>query len=227
MAFTGVIRIKFLPLLLVTFFLSCSSEEQNTEEVAGAEPPPMMYEYRSEISEISEKDVLHYCCDREIKNLVKLLSVKVSYINMNGESEMGELVVNEEIAAEVVDIFREIYQCRFPINKMIPIDFYNCNDDKSMEDNNTSCFNYRLVSGSRKLSDHSFGKAIDINPLFNPFVKRKKVSPENGKMYTDRNLQQEGMIQKNDCVVNAFKSRGWYWGGNWKHSKDYQHFYKY
>lgn len=213
--------------LLFLFVISCNTNDKQEEVLIVLEEELIIPEFSFEINEISEHDLFHCCCDREIKNLVKLLSVKVSYINMNGESEMGELVVNEEIAAEVVDIFREIYQCRFPINKMIPIDFYNCNDDKSMEDNNTSCFNYRLVSGSRKLSDHSFGKAIDINPLFNPFVKRKKVSPENGKMYTDRNLQQEGMIQKNDCVVNAFKSRGWYWGGNWKHSKDYQHFYKY
>ena len=213
--------------LLFLFVISCNTNDTQEEVLIIPEEELIIPEFSFEINEISEHDLFHCCCDREIKNLVKLLSVKVSYINMNGESEMGELVVNEEIAAEVVDIFREIYQCRFPINKMIPIDFYNCNDDKSMEDNNTSCFNYRLVSGSRKLSDHSFGKAIDINPLFNPFVKRKKVSPENGKMYTDRNLQQEGMIQKNDCVVNAFKSRGWYWGGNWKHSKDYQHFYKY
>ncbi|MBT6808423.1 MAG: M15 family metallopeptidase [Flavobacteriales bacterium] len=207
--------------------MSCNTNDTQEEVLIIPEEELIIPEFSFEINEISEHDLFHCCCDKEIKNLVKLLSVKVSYINMNGESEMGELVVNEEIAAEVVDIFREIYQCRFPINKMIPIDFYNCNDDKSMEDNNTSCFNYRLVSGSRKLSDHSFGKAIDINPLFNPFVKRKKVSPENGKMYIDRNLEEEGMIQKNDCVVNAFKSRGWYWGGNWKHSKDYQHFYKY
>jgi hypothetical protein len=207
--------------------MSCNTNDTQEEVLIIPEEELIIPEFSFEINEISEHDLFHCCCDKEIKNLVKLLSVKVSYINMNGESEIGELVVNEEISAEVVDIFREIYQCRFPINKMIPIDFYNCNDDKSMEDNNTSCFNYRLVSGSRKLSDHSFGKAIDINPLFNPFVKRKKVSPENGKMYIDRNLEEEGMIQKNDCVVNAFKSRGWYWGGNWKHSKDYQHFYKY
>ena len=212
---------------LFLFVISCNTNDTQEEVLIIPEEELIIPEFSFEINEISEHDLFHCCCDKEINNLVKLLSVKVSYINMNGESEMGELVVNEEIAAEVVDIFREIYQCRFPINKMIPIDFYNCNDDKSMEDNNTSCFNYRLVSGSRKLSDHSFGKAIDINPLFNPFVKRKKVSPENGKMYIDRNLQEEGMIQKNDCVVNAFKSRGWYWGGDWKHSKDYQHFYKY
>ena len=218
---------KNLQIIFFLFLIACNTNDTQEEVLIIPEEELIIPEFSFEINEISEHDLFHCCCDKEIKNLVKLLSVKVSYINMNGESEIGELVVNEEISAEVVDIFREIYQCRFPINKMIPIDFYNCNDDKSMEDNNTSCFNYRLVSGSRKLSDHSFGKAIDINPLFNPFVKRKKVSPENGKMYIDRNLEEEGMIQKNDCVVNAFKSRGWYWGGNWKHSKDYQHFYKY
>ena len=109
---------------------------------------------------------------------------------------------------------------------MITIDYYNCNDDKSMEDNNTSAFNYRTVSGSRKLSDHSFGRAIDINPLFNPYIRRSKVQPENGRKYTDRGSHVEGMIQENDCVVQEFKSRGWQWGGDWKYSKDYQHFYK-
>lgn len=207
--------------------MSCNTNDTQEEVLIIPEEELIIPEFSFEINEISEHDLFHCCCDKDIKDLVPLLSVKVSYINVNGEREMGELVVNEEIAEEVVDIFRDIYKCKFPINKMIPIDFYDCNDDKSMEDNNTSCFNYRLVSGSRKLSDHSFGRAIDINPLFNPFVKRKKVSPENGKMYIDRNLQEEGMIQKNDCVVNAFKIRGWHWGGDWKHSKDYQHFYKY
>ena len=110
---------------------------------------------------------------------------------------------------------------------MRTINNYNCNDDLSMQDNNTSAFNYRMVRGSRKLSDHSYGRAIDLNPLLNPFVTRKKVYPENGRKYTDREIHVEGMIQKNDCVVQEFKSRGWQWGGDWKYSKDYQHFYKY
>ncbi|MBT5858317.1 MAG: hypothetical protein HOH88_00445, partial [Flavobacteriales bacterium] len=120
--------------------MSCNTNDTQEEVLIIPEEELIIPEFSFEINEISEHDLFHCCCDKEINNLVKLLSVKVSYINMNGESEMGELVVNEEIAAEVVDIFREIYQCRFPINKMIPIDFYNCNDDKSMEDNNTSCF---------------------------------------------------------------------------------------
>jgi len=212
--------------LIPIFLFSCVSEETNPKKVV-EEITPIIYEYISEINEISEHDLFHCCCDKEIKDLVPLLSVKVSFINIEGETEMGELIVHQEIAEEVVDIFRDIYECRFPIVKMIPIDFYNCNDDKSMEDNNTSCFNYRTVSGSRKLSDHSFGKAIDINPLFNPFVKRRKVIPKNGEKYKDREIKEDGIIQKNDCVVNAFKSRGWHWGGDWKYEKDYQHFYKY
>ena len=212
--------------LIPIFLFSCTSEEKNTEKVV-EEIAPIVYEYISEINEISEHDLFHCCCNKEIKDLVPLLSIKVSFINIEGKTEMGELIVHQEIAEEVVDIFRDIYECRFPIVKMIPIDFYECNDDKSMEDNNTSCFNYRTVSGSRKLSDHSFGKAIDINPLFNPFVKRRKVIPENGEKYKDREIKEGGIIQNNDCVVNAFKSRGWHWGGDWKYEKDYQHFYKY
>ena len=224
-AVTNLKYVRYLFLIRV-FLFSCASEETNTEEVV-KEIPPIIYEYISEISEISEPDLFHYCCDKEIKDLVPLLSVKVSFINTEGKTEMGELIVHQGIAEEVVDIFREIYECRFPIVKIVPIDFYDCNDDKSMADNNSSCFNYRTISGSRKLSDHSFGKAIDINPLFNPFVKRRKVVPENGEKYKDREIKEDGIIQKNDCVVNAFKSRGWYWGGDWKYSKDYQHFYKY
>ena len=218
----SILHLFFIFILL----FSCTSKEENIEEVV-EEITPIIYEYSSEINEISEHNLFHCCCDKEIKDLVPLLSVKISFINIEGETEMGELIVNKEIAEEVVDIFRDIYECRFPIVKMDPIDLYDCNDDKSMEDNNTSCFNYRTISGSRKLSDHSFGKAIDINPLFNPFVKRRKVLPANGEKYKDREINQAGIIQKNDCVVNAFKIRGWQWGGDWKYEKDYQHFYKY
>ena len=146
---------------------------------------------------------------------------------MNGKTKIGDLIIAQDLSLEVVEIFKEIYNCKFPIEKMRTINNYNCNDDLSMEDNNTSAFNYRMIRGSKKLSDHSYGRAIDLNPLLNPFVTRKKVSPENGSKYIDRENHVAGMIQKDDCVVKAFKSRGWHWGGDWKYSKDYQHFYKY
>ena len=127
---------KYLFLLFI-FLFSCTLENTNTKEVV-EEIAPIVYEYISEINEISEQDLFHCCCDKEIKDLVPLLSVKVSFINIEGKTEMGELIVHQEIAEEVIDIFRDIYECRFPIVKMIPIDFYECNDDKSMEDNTIS-----------------------------------------------------------------------------------------
>jgi hypothetical protein len=212
---------------LFLFIMSCNANDTKEVVLIIPEEELIIPEFSFEINEISEYELSQYCCDKKIKDLVLLQSVKVAYINLDGETQMGELIVHHELAEEVVDIFRDIYECRFPIEKMIPINLYDCNDDKSMEDNNTSAFNYRTVSGSRKLSDHSFGRAIDINPLLNPYIRRSKVHPENGRKYTDRENHVEGMIQKNDCVVQEFKSRGWQWGGDWKYSKDYQHFYKY
>jgi hypothetical protein len=212
---------------LFLFIMSCNTNDTKEVVLIIPEEELIIPEFSFEINEISEYELSQYCCDKKIKDLVLLQSVKVAYINLDGETQMGELIVHHELAEEVVDIFRDIYECRFPIEKMIPINLYDCNDDKSMEDNNTSAFNYRTVSGSRKLSDHSFGRAIDINPLLNPYIRRSKVQPENGRKYTDRENHVEGMIQRNDCVVQEFKTRGWQWGGDWKYSKDYQHFYKY
>lgn len=211
-------------LLLYPLF-SCTSEKSTKiEEIEEKK----VYTFYSEVTEIHNYDsLLRYCCNKEIKNLEPLSLLSLSFIGMNGEHNQGELIVHADLAYEVVEIFKEIYECNFPIEKMRTIDYYNCNDKESMEDNNTSAFNYRLISGSRKLSDHSYGRAIDINPLLNPFVKRSTVEPEAGEKYIDRNNFQDGMIIQNDCVIRSFKKRGWEWGGDWKYAKDYQHFYKY
>ena len=218
--------IRYFFFLFVILF-SCNTKESNLAELSIIKEKVIEYNFIYEINEISEYELSQYCCDKNIKDLVLLQSVKVAYINLDGETQMGELIVHHELAEEVVDIFEEIYNCKFPIEKMITIDYYNCNDDKSMEDNNTSAFNYRMVSGSRKLSDHSYGRAIDINPLLNPYIRKRDIQPKNGKKYVDRTQNEKGMILQEDCVVKAFKSRGWQWGGDWKYSKDYQHFYKY
>ena len=213
-------------IIFIIFLFSCTSEEINIEKVV-KEITPITYEYSSEINDISNSDLLNYYCNQKVNNKTELTLLKLSFINMKGETKIGELVVDKNLSEEVVDIFEEIYNCKFPIEKMITIDYYNCNDDKSMEDNNTSAFNYRMVSGSRKLSDHSYGRAIDINPLLNPYIRKRDIQPKNGKKYVDRTQNEKGMILQEDCVVKAFKSRGWQWGGDWKYSKDYQHFYKY
>jgi hypothetical protein len=107
------------------------------------------------------------------------------------------------------------------------VDEYKGDDDVSMADNNTSAFNYRDVVDSKGvLSKHSYGVAIDINPIQNPYIKGKKISPASGTNYVNRKKFQNGMIIKNDVCYKAFKDRGWTWGGEWKTMKDYQHFQK-
>ena len=114
------------------------------------------------------------------------------------------------------------------IEKIKLIDDYGANDEKSMTDNNTSCFNYRLIAGSKKLSNHSFGRAVDLNPLYNPYVKIKAdrvvVSPTAGKPYADRTRSFARKIDADDLAVKVFKKHGFVWGGDWKSVKDYQHF---
>ena len=110
------------------------------------------------------------------------------------------------------------------------IDDYGANDEKSMAANNTSAFNYRVISGTTKLSNHSYGMALDINPRINPWVKGNKVSPANGKVYKQRKTSKckgkykRYMIHKNDTAYKIFKKYGFSWGGEWRSSKDYQHF---
>lgn len=179
--------------------------------------------------------------DKEMEKIIKGVSWKqnntvkiddlnyllVTYWGFDEKPHIGELIVNKEIAKEVTEIFKELYAAKFPIMKMKLIDEYDAIDSKSMEDNNTSAFCYREVEGKPgKLSMHSYGIAIDINPVQNPYVYKEKVSPKSGWDYLDRGKLSKGMIVANDAVYQAFTSRGWTWGGDWKYEKDYQHFQK-
>ena len=95
-----------------------------------------------------------------------------------------------------------------------------------MSDNNTSCFCFRTISNTSSLSNHSLGCAIDINPLYNPYVTKKSISPVSGTIYANRNSNLKYQIQKNDIIYNLFTSKGWSWGGDWSNPIDYQHFEK-
>jgi hypothetical protein len=131
------------------------------------------------------------------------------------------------VAAEVAEIFDELFQHSFPIAGMEPIDNFDGSDDRSMEANNTSAFNCRDVTGHPgKFSNHSWGRAIDINPLTNPYVKGENVLPPAGKAYLDRTREYQGAILANGFVVKLFERHGWTWGGSWTDRKDYQHFEK-
>ena len=155
-----------------------------------------------------------------VKNKLDLVSVK--YYGFDGKLHQGQIIVNKEIANDIVEIFKVIEEAKFPVEKVVPIVEYKWSDEKSMNDNNTSSFNYRFISGSRILSMHANGLAIDINPKQNPYVKNGTSIPA-GSEYK---LQNMGTIEPDSKIVKAFKERGWTWGGDWKSLKDYQHFQK-
>jgi len=156
--------------------------------------------------------------------------IRVLHMGFDGLTHIGEMIVNKAIAQDVVDIFYDLYNLSYPIEKMLLIDDYDADDLKSMADNNSSAFNYRLIEGTNRRSVHSYGLAIDINPLYNPYVRTRdgkmEVLPENAIEYVDRSLDNIYYITKDDSCYEAFISRGFTWGGEWKNSKDYQHFEK-
>lgn len=154
----------------------------------------------------------------------------VLHYNMEGKIQIGELICNKAIANDLREIFRKLYDKRYPIARMVLIDEYDADDQRSMEADNTSAFNFRYVSGTRKLSNHSMGMAVDINPLQNPCVRKSDgkltVEPEAGRKYADRSRDFVGKIDRNDLCYKLFIQHGFSWGGAWKSLKDYQHFEK-
>jgi len=156
--------------------------------------------------------------------------VRVLYYGFDEKTHIGELIVNKTIASDIVDIFAELYENQYPIERMVLVDEYDANDNASMADNNTSSFNYRAVPGSTHLSKHALGLAIDINPLYNPYIRydsnETTVLPVEGSKYADRSLDCPYYINEEDLCYKAFTKRGFTWGGIWKNSPDYQHFQK-
>lgn len=156
----------------------------------------------------------------EIKKNLTLINVL--YFGFDEKIHKGQLVIHKKLSAELKEIFDELFAKRFPIAKVIPIVKYNWDDETSMRDNNSSAFNYRFISGTERLSNHSYGTAIDINPFQNPYIVGKKIMPK-GSEYDKK---AKGTILAESVVVKIFKERGWEWGGDWKTRKDYQHFEK-
>ncbi len=157
--------------------------------------------------------------------------VHVLHYNFDGEIVEGEIIVNTAIAEDVAEIFRELFDIEYPIEKMTLIDAYDADDERSMEDNNTSAFNYRFIAESTTLSNHALGLAIDINPLYNPYVYTRKdgstfLQPYNAGDYVDREKDNPYYIRRNDACYNIFIEHGFTWGGDWNTKKDYQHFEK-
>lgn len=153
--------------------------------------------------------------------------LKLKYKDFSGiEHNDGEMIVNKNVAKEVLAIFYELYINDYSINKIKLVEEYNASDELSMQDNNTSSFNYRMVEMDDKLSWHCFGLAIDINPLYNPYILGDELYPSTAKKYIDRTKEFAGKIDHQDLAYITFIKYGWKWGGDFINSKDYQHFYK-
>jgi hypothetical protein len=155
-----------------------------------------------------------------------LRRVEVTYLGFDSQTHRGDLIVHEDLAAEVVAIFDQLLRLRYPIEKIRRLDNYpGADDELSMEDNNTSAFNCRDIPGTGRWSPHAFGRAIDLNPLLNPYIDRTGAfQPKNAAPYLDRNRTDPGVLHAEDPVVRLFTDRGWRWGGDWRTPKDYQHF---
>lgn len=157
-------------------------------------------------------------------HLNDLRLLKVRHWGYDGEVHAGWMVVHRDAATPMLRTLKSIYDNRFPIRRMRLVDAYGADDDRSMAANNTSAFNCRKVSGTTRWSVHAYGRAVDINPIQNPWVKGSAVEPPAGRKYLDRSRYRKGMIMRGGVVTKAFNRIGWGWGGNWTSSKDYQHF---
>ncbi|MBR1546981.1 MAG: M15 family metallopeptidase [Prevotella sp.] len=162
---------------------------------------------------------------------ITLDTLHVQHVDGKGQTQVGVIICNKRISKDLQEIFAELYKAKYPIERIRPISEYGDDDERSMRANNTSCYCYRVVEGSTKLSNHARGLAIDVNPLYNPCVRRKKdgtilIQPATGKPYVNRTKKFAYRITKDDLCYRLFIQHGFKWGGNWRTVKDYQHFEK-
>lgn len=153
-----------------------------------------------------------------------LRAIDATHWGFDGRVHDGRIVVAADAAEDVEGVLRDLFDAHYPIEKMEPIDVYGGSDEASIDADNTSAFNCRKATGGSSWSEHAYGRAVDLNPLVNPYVKGDTVLPPQSARYLDRTLEDQGVIHDGDPAVVAFESRGWVWGGTWTTLKDYQHF---
>ena len=156
--------------------------------------------------------------------LEQLRYLTLSYWGFDGQPHQGELVVHVDVVGDIEAVFAALFRARYPIWRMELVDNYGGDDHTSIEADNTSAFNCRPVAGTDRWSNHAFGKAIDINPIENPYVAGGQTSHDASVTFVDRGSVRPGMIVEGDAVTAAFDARGWDWGGRWGAPIDYQHF---
>lgn len=215
---------------------SISINETNEPQKEQEELDMHMYKdgfYYSNISSALKEQITGYSFPTKFNDKFSKIEydalnyVHIKYYDFSGlVHEDGEMIVNKNVSQEVVEIFYKLYEKKYPLNSVKLVEEYNASDEQSMEANNTSAFNYRITEDNEKLSWHAFGLAIDINPLYNPYILGKNIYPTTASKYINRTRKFVGKIDHNDIAYTVFKEYGWSWGGDFINSKDYQHFYK-
>jgi D-alanyl-D-alanine carboxypeptidase len=157
-------------------------------------------------------------------SLRDLRLLTLSHWGFDGKVHAGRLIVHADVARSIVGVFRELYAKRFPIRRMTLVDAYGGSDFRSIEADNTSAFNCRYVDGTRRWSEHAYGRAIDVNPIENPYVSGGRTSHPASVPYLDRSRRRPGMAHEGGALGRAFDRIGWGWGGRWTSVQDYQHF---
>ncbi len=211
----------FAALLAIGLLAAC-----NPDPTGGKRPPPPRQgpAYTAAVRSATRDDVALSWREGCPVHWHDLSVVTVAYWGYDGARHTGNLVVHDGQAAKIRNAFGALYDNRFQIRRIHPVDTFGADDDRSMANNNTSAFNCRRVAGTTTWSEHSYGRAIDINPVQNPYVKGSSVDPPAGKDWTNRGSVTPGMIVDGDIVVRAFAAHSWEWGGHWRTAKDYQHF---
>ena len=228
---------KYIAVILLAILLAgCSPAEERVSTtiddrpVEKAQEPPVVVTFEKEDipQEIQEEMMGVTISENSVMKFDDLAYLTLTYVGYDGKDHIGNMIVDKKLAGEVISIFKELYEVKFPIEIIEPAYKYNGDDELSMESNNTSAFNDRPVTGGTGLSYHQLGRAIDINPYVNPYVKTSAgiVLPASAQAYTERDIEEKGMIKADGDCVRIFKKYGWTWGGDWSSLKDYQHFEK-
>jgi hypothetical protein len=151
--------------------------------------------------------------------------VIATHHGFDGRDRVGRVIVHRDVAPQLLRVLRNLYAESFPIRRMVPIDAYGGSDFRSIEADNTSAFNCRYVDGTTRYSQHAYGRAIDVNPIENPYVTSSgTTSHPASRSYVRRTPFRPGMAAEGHALVRAFDSAGWGWGVRWSGAKDYQHF---
>ncbi|MGE5182063.1 MAG: M15 family metallopeptidase [Acidobacteriota bacterium] len=190
---------------------------------------PPAHPFTAEIHEISAAIAARIAnsswreSDPRCPRLADLRYLVVDHVTFDGGIARGELVVAAALAPRAVALFRRLFALGFPIRQLRLVDDYAASDDASMSADNSSAFNFRVVAGTDVLSQHALGRAIDLNPVENPWRRPDRILPAEGAAFADRARVRPGMIVRPGPVVAALDEQGWEWGGDWRHASDDHH----